>query len=361
MEDVELPKFGSTLPVANVQELAKQPLADIPPRYIRPDQQPPPNAALPLEEVPVIDLQKLLSSSSHHRHVSELDRLHDACQNWGFFQLVNHGVSEELVERVKKEVVEFFNLPLEEKQKYSQKQGDIEGYGQAFVKSEEQKLDWADMFFVTALPKHLRKPHLFPKLPLPLRETLEEYSAAQKATAMTILYQTAKALRMDEDDMTELFEQGLQQFRMNYYPPCPQPEMAMGFNPHSDAVGLTILLQITTDTQGLQIKKDGNWVPVVPLPNAFIVNVGDILEIMSNGIYKSIEHRATVNSERERISLATFLSAKLDGELGPAPSLITPQSPPEFRRISVADYFKGYFGKELVGKSYMDVMRIPKH
>lgn len=81
-------------------------------------------------------------------------------------------------------------------------------------------------------------------------------------------------------------------------------------------------------------------------------------QIATNGIYRSIEHRATVNREKERLSLATFLSAKLDGELGPAPSLITPESPALFRRVSVADFFRGYFSRELHGKSYVDVMRI---
>ncbi|CAI0381938.1 unnamed protein product [Linum tenue] len=173
MEGSELTKLGSSLPVACVQELAKEPLRKlgIPPRYIRPDQHPP-NATLPLQ-LPVIDLHKL-STSHHddeggHNSTAELDRLHNASKHWGFFQLINHGVSESLVDRVKAEVEGFFNLPMEEKQKYWQRPGEIEGFGQAFVVSEEQKLDWGDIFFTTALPKHLRKPHLFPNLPLPLR------------------------------------------------------------------------------------------------------------------------------------------------------------------------------------------------
>ena len=66
--------------------------------------------------------------------------------------------------------------------------------------------------------------------------------------------------------------------RMNYYPPCPQPELVMGLNAHSDAAALTILLQIN-EMEGPQIRKDGRWIPIKPLPNAFIVNVGDILEV----------------------------------------------------------------------------------
>ena len=65
---------------------------------------------------------------------------------------------------------------------------------------------------------------------------------------------------------------------MNYYPPCPQPESVIGLSPHSDAVGLTILLQIN-EMEGLQIRKEGLWIPVKPLPNAFIINIGDIVEV----------------------------------------------------------------------------------
>ncbi|KAK9215156.1 hypothetical protein WN944_007159 [Citrus x changshan-huyou] len=101
----------------------------------------------------------------------------------------------------------------------------------------------------------------------------------------------AKALRMDPNDMKELFENGMQSLRMNYYPPCPQPEQVLGFKPHSDGSILTILLQIN-EMDGLQIKKDGKWFAVKPLPDALIVNVGDVLEIFSNGTYRSIEHRA---------------------------------------------------------------------
>ena len=91
----------------------------------------------------------------------------------------------------------------------------------------------------------------------------------------------AKALRMEHNDMRNLFEGGFQGMRMNYYPPCPQPELVMGLNAHSDSVALTILLQIN-EMEGLQIRKNGRWILVKPLPNAFIVNVGDILEVIPN-------------------------------------------------------------------------------
>ncbi|XAR66641.1 Codeine 3-O-demethylase [Bertholletia excelsa] len=178
-----------------------------------------------------------------------------------------------------------------------------------------------------------------------------------KELAMTILGQMAKALKMDNEEITELFTDGVQSMRINYYPPCPEPDMAMGFTPHSDAVALTILYQLN-DTEGLQIRKEGKWVSVRPLQNAFVVNVGDIMEIVSNGVYKSIEHRATVNSTKERLSIATFYSSNLESELGPARSLVGLDNPAIFRRIPIEEYFKGFFARKLDGKSYLHFMKI---
>jgi len=84
------------------------------------------------------------------------------------------------------------------------------------------------------------------------------------------------------------------------------------------------------------------------------------LQIITNGIYKSIEHRAIVDSEKERISLATFYGPNTQAMLAPAPSLVTQERPAQFKRISVVDHFNGYFSQELRGKSYLNEMKITK-
>lgn len=94
---------------------------------------------------------------------------------------------------------------------------------------------------------------------------------------MTILGQLAKALNMEAEEMRELFDDGKQAMRLNYYPPCPQPYMATGLTPHSDASALTILLQVN-ETEGLQIRVGNGFVK--PLPNAFVVNIGDMMEVI---------------------------------------------------------------------------------
>ncbi|XP_049385877.1 protein SRG1-like isoform X1 [Solanum stenotomum] len=341
--------------VPSVQELAKKKLVTIPSRYVRDDQDRS-IATSNYKQVPVIDMQRLINSNDHDSMNLELNKLHFAAKDWGFFQLINHGVSCLVVEKMKHETQKFFDLPLEEKKKFEQSSGDTDGFGQLFVVSDEQKLDWADLFYLKTAPTYLRKP-IFSKLYLSLRETIEEYADEIKKLSMKVLEILGKALGIDEKEVKSLFEEGMQSMRMNYYPPCPQPDKVMGITPHSDATGLTILLQVN-ETQGLQIRKDGIWIPIEPIPNAFIVNVGDAFEIFSNGVYKSIEHRSVVSSEKERISVATFQSPRLDGILGPSSSLATVHNPPKFKKIGVSEYYKGFFTRELVGKSYVDTMRI---
>ncbi|MED6173625.1 hypothetical protein PIB30_061372, partial [Stylosanthes scabra] len=135
--------------------------------------------------------------------------------------LVNHGVSPSLIEKVKLETQDFFNLPMSEKKKFWQTSEHVEGFGQAFVVSEDQKkLDWADIYYMITLPTHMRLPHLFPNLPHPFREALELYSEELKNLANVIVKQIGIALNMDEKEMKELFGvDGMQFMRMNYYPP----------------------------------------------------------------------------------------------------------------------------------------------
>ncbi|XP_074272409.1 protein SRG1-like [Silene latifolia] len=352
--------LGKSILVPSVVELAKESnkLFTVPDRYVRND----------LDDGPIIEQNQLDDHNNDDLHLPvidlkglingddvELRKLHLACQDWGFFQLVNHGVSGSLVEKVKLEIQEFFNLPIEEKKKYWQRADEIEGYGQAFVLSEEQKLDWADMFFLTTFPKHERKSRLFSVLSSSFRNALEDYSVETRKLTIIILECMEKALGIDS--IRKAFGEGHQTMRMNYYPACPQPDKVIGLTPHSDAVGLTILLQIN-HMNGLQIIKNGKWHLVKPLDNAFVINVGDILEILSNGVYSSIMHRAVVNSSEARQSIATFYKPSLTSEIGPIPELITPETPAMFKRITMVDYWKGLFSRTLDGKAYLDSMRI---
>ncbi|KAI3855302.1 hypothetical protein MKX03_015655 [Papaver bracteatum] len=165
-----------------------------------------------------------------------------------------------------------------------------------------------------------------------------------------------KALQVAEG-ITKLLEDGMQIMRMNYYPPCPRPDLVIGLTSHSDYSALTILLQLN-EVEGLQIRKEERWISVKPLPDAFIINVGDVLEVITNGIYRSVNHRGVVNSTKERVSIATFHNTRLESEIGPVSSLITPETPALFKRGRFADLMKQNLSKKLDGKTFLDSMRI---
>lgn len=185
----EVVNFGRSLIVPSVQELAKEPIEKIPPRYVRDDQESPVvSDANSFSMIPVIDLQNLLTGKFMD---SELEKLHLACKEWGFFQVVNHGVSALLLEDLRRGIIGFFEVPFEEKKKLWQQPDNHEGFGQLFVVSEAQKLDWSDMFFITTLPTTLRKLELFEKLPPNLRETLNTYCLEVKELAMILLSKMA--------------------------------------------------------------------------------------------------------------------------------------------------------------------------
>ncbi|KAF4373849.1 hypothetical protein F8388_007755 [Cannabis sativa] len=348
---------SSNVVVPCVQELAKDPnMVSVPPRYIRNDQtqidQTNNSSVISSDETPVINFQNLLLfSQSHHPELyqSELNKLHSACKEWGFFQLVNHGISDSLVEKIKEGIEKLCKLPIEEKNKLWRNPGDLEGIGDPVVFSDEQKLDWKDELFLITLPLALRNPHLFPNLPLPFRENLEIYSLQLAKLAKDIISQMEKVIGIESKEISKLFEDGIQSMSINYYPPCPQPEKVTGVAPHSDACGITFLLQLN-QVDGFQVKKDGMWIPIKPLPNAFI--------IITNGIYLSNEHKAIVNSTKERMSIATFLNTNEDCEIGPAHSLITQQNPALYKTLSSKDYVKGIFSREVYGRSYVQEMKL---
>ncbi|EEF34712.1 Flavonol synthase/flavanone 3-hydroxylase, putative [Ricinus communis] len=346
--------FGGSLPVENVQALSSKNLKEVPIRYIRPELEFDEFSMDESLQIPVIDMSKLKEDQSSHN--DELAQLHIACRNWGFFQLINHGVSEEVMENMKMDIQEFFKLPFEEKMAFAQLPNNIEGYGQAFVVSDEQKLDWGDMLFLLPLPASSRKMRFWPTNPTSFGETFDKYSSELQRIAVCILRLMARNLGIDPEDVATMFEDGVQGIRMNYYPPCIQANKVIGLTTHSDATGLTLLTQVN-EVQGLQIKKDGRWVPITPIPGAFIINVGDIIEIMSNGEYRSIEHRAVVNPEKERLSIAAFHNPDIKTMIGPLGDLVKGKKP-NYKTITHEEFVKLVVTSKLDGKLLVGHMKV---
>ncbi|KAI3691736.1 hypothetical protein L6452_31538 [Arctium lappa] len=347
-------EYGGSIPVDNVQALASKDLKDVPIRYIRPEIESDEVLTDESLQIPVIDISKLCVARERG-YDDELAKLHVACRDWGFFQLINHGVSKS-IDAMKKVIEEFFNLPLEEKMKYAQTPNNIEGYGQAFVVSEEQKLDWGDMLFLLPLPIPQRNLRFWPLNPPSFRVTLDEYSNKVYGVSRELFKLMSINLGMEPETISKLYENCTQGIRMNYYPPCPEADKVLGLAPHSDATGLTLLVQVN-EVQGLQIKKNSKWVPIKPIPGSIIVNIGDIMEIMSNGEYRSIEHRALVDMEKDRLSIAAFHSPGLEAMIGPLTEVVKEKTT-KYKTIGAEDYVRLIISSKLDGKCLIEHMKI---
>ncbi|AQL10316.1 naringenin,2-oxoglutarate 3-dioxygenase isoform 2 [Zea mays] len=353
-------EMTGSLPVPSVQAMvAAGRHAPVPPRYLRPDLAADVVVADDATTIPIIDFQRLLLVDPE-----ESARLHAACQDWGFFQLINHGVPDDVMEAMKASIQSFFALPAEAKQQYRQQAGQLEGYGQLFVVSEDQKLDWADVLYLNTQPPEHRNLSFWPAGES-FRQTLDTYSAAVKHVADRLLgamYMNL-GLQLSIMDMDPERGAGIQSVRMNYYPPCAEAaDKVLGFSPHSDSDLLTLVLQVN-QLQGLQIKRppDGGgawaWLPVTPLQGAFVVNVGDVLEIFTNGRYRSVEHRALVNAHTERLSIAAFHSPSIHATIGPLPELLGDQEVPKYKTLDHQSFITLFFSAKLQGKSFLERMK----
>ncbi|GFY89433.1 hypothetical protein Acr_06g0013730 [Actinidia rufa] len=241
--------------------------------------------------------------------------LKKACQDWGFFMLVNHGVPESLMKAVLDGCKEFFNLPMEEKMKLADK--DIWKpirFGTGVDIKVEKFYFWRDFIKVFVHPQF----H-FPNKPVGFSEVSGEYCKRTREVARELLQGISEALGLEENYIEKAMdlESGFQLFAANLYPQCPQPELAMG----------------------LQIQHNGKWFHVNPLPNSFLVNTGDHLQVLSNGKFKSIRHRAVVNNKATRISIAVVHGPSLNTVVSPAPGLVKSEScPAAYMPMKYKDY-----------------------
>ncbi|CAN6294301.1 unnamed protein product [Urochloa humidicola] len=351
-------KAGGSLPVPNVQALAQNyniSEEDVPERYIRLEEiaEEVINGHDISSAIPIIDLNKLLDPQSSKE---ECAKLGSACQQWGFFQLINHGVPDEVIRNFRKDMAEFFTQPLEAKKVYSMEPGNLEGYGQHFVVSENQKLEWADIFYLMLRPSDSRNLKFWPRNPPTFRNSIDMYSSEATKLVSCLLRFVAMDMGVEPESLLERFRGLPQSIRMTYYPPCKQADKVVGLSPHTDGTGLTLLLQ-ANDVQGLQIRKDGKWVAINALDGAFIVNVGDILEILSNGRYKSIEHRAMVHPTKERMSAAVFHQPCKDATVGPLPELVKKDGEPRYSSIGYMDFITRFFAAKLDGRDHLESLK----
>eukprot|EP00268_Persea_americana_P009448 TRINITY_DN13791_c0_g3_i4.p1 TRINITY_DN13791_c0_g3~~TRINITY_DN13791_c0_g3_i4.p1 ORF type:complete len:324 (-),score=45.43 TRINITY_DN13791_c0_g3_i4:401-1372(-) len=226
------------------------------------------------EDIPTIEFNLLVNGTPDQRSQVISDLGH-ACSEWGFFMVVNHGVEERLREQMLEVCRDFFDLSEVEKGKYVGRNVlDPIRCGTSFNPSVETVFYWRDFLKVLVHPAFYS-----PEKPADFRDVTNEYCTRIRGLVKELLKGVSESLGLVPcylEKASEL-ETGLQILIANLYPRCPQPELAMGIPPHSDHGLLTVLMQ--NNVGGLQVKHNGKWVLVNPLPNSFLVNTGDQLEV----------------------------------------------------------------------------------
>ncbi|XVF85054.1 hypothetical protein PTKIN_Ptkin17bG0087700 [Pterospermum kingtungense] len=312
------------------------------PNYILPqDKRPNLSQISALASVPIIDLMQ--------PSASVVDQISKACEEYGFFQIINHGVPQQVCDRMMSVVTEFFELPPEEKAPFfttdQTKQVKLFNF---FVKdsaTQNKVCMWSECF---SHPWHPLNDvlHLFPTNPPQYREVVAEYAKEIGVLMKRLLSLISQGLGLEKDCLEKkLGEKPILRAQGNYYPPCPNPELTLGLNVHTDLNALTILRQ-SEGVTGLQVIRDGEWVAVEPIPNAFVINLGDQIQVLSNGSYKSVHHRAVTNKIRKRVSVATFYAPSRDSIIGPIQDLIDDQHPPVYRDYLYSDFLEEFFKQE---------------
>ncbi|KAL1316577.1 hypothetical protein HN51_068755 [Arachis hypogaea] len=339
----------ATRVASRVESLASSGIQSIPKEYVRPQEELT-NIGDVFEEekkegpqVPTIDLKEIDSPDEVVRAKCH-ETLKKAAQEWGVMHLVNHGIPQDLIDRLKKAGETFFSLPIEEKEKYAndQESGKIQGYGSKLANNASGQLEWEDYFFHLVFPEDKRDLSIWPKKPCDYTEVTSEYARQLRGLATKILGALSLCLGLEEGRLEKEvggMEELLLQLKINYYPICPQPELALGVEAHTDVSSLTFLLH--NMVPGLQLYYEGKWITAKCVPDSILMHIGDTIEILSNGKYKSILHRGLVNKEKVRISWAVFCEPPKEKIiLKPLPELVTDAEPALFPPRTFAQHIQ---------------------
>jgi isopenicillin N synthase-like dioxygenase len=311
--------------------------------------------------IPIIDVSDLVAGRPSQLAVAK--RLGEACRESGFFYVIGHDVDEALLSRLRDLSREFFAQDVETKLKIRMALGGRAWRGYFRVGDEltsgrpDQK---EGLYFGAELPPDdprvragtpLHGPNLFPERPEGLREAVLEYMAMLTALGHRLMAGLALSLGLEESYFADHgTAEPLTLFRIFNYPPPADPSL-WGVGEHTDYGLLTILLQ--DDAGGLEVKSRSRWVPAPPVEGSFVCNIGDMLDRMTGGLYRSTPHRVRNPAPRDRLSFPFFFDPNFFAPVRPI-ELPGRELPPDDRgerwdRASV-HAFAGTYGDYLLGK-----------
>lgn len=274
--------------------------------------------------LPVIDFAHLTGPAQQRADL--LDKLTQAAREVGFFYLINHGIDQQLIDSVQQAARAFFALPHEEKHKVSMANSPhFRGYNLAGMEITRNQPDYREQFDTgaerEALPlladspawQRLQGPNQWPEALPELQLVLTQWQQEMTGVALKLLRALAEALQLPQNAFDALYGAfPNEHIKLIRYPGRTDNESRQGVGAHKDSGFLTLLLQ--DDKPGLEVEiKPGDWTAASPLPGSFVVNIGELLELATNGYLRATVHRVvSPQEEQERLSIAFFLGAQLD-------------------------------------------------
>ncbi|KAJ7964796.1 1-aminocyclopropane-1-carboxylate oxidase [Quillaja saponaria] len=295
-----------------------------------------------METFPVINFEKL----NGEERKATMNRIKDACENWGFFELVNHGISHEFLDTLERLTKEHYRKCMEQRFKELVATKALER-----VQTEVNDMDWESTFYLRHLPESNISE--IPDLTDEYRKVMKEFSLKLEKLAEELLDLLCENLGLQKGYLKKVFYGSKGPTfgtKVSNYPPCPKPDLIKGLRAHTDAGGIILLFQ-DDKVSGLQLLKDGQWIDVPPMRHSIVINLGDQLEVITNGKYKSVEHRVIAQTDGTRMSLASFYNPGSDAVIYPAPALVEAEEKNQvYPKFVFEDYMKLYAGLKFQAK-----------
>ncbi|XP_062208468.1 1-aminocyclopropane-1-carboxylate oxidase 1-like [Phragmites australis] len=285
-------------------------------------------------EIPVIDLSGLNGGDEERSRT--MAQLHEACKDWGFFWVENHGVDAALMDEVKRFVYGHYKEHQESKFYASDLAKDLQA-GRYDGDEASDQVDWEATYFIQHRPRINIAD--VPEIQPLTRETLDAYIAQMVPLAERLAECMSLNLGLPGGHVADTFAPPFVGTKFAMYPSCPRPDLVWGLRAHTDAGGIILLLQDDA-VGGLEFLRGGTeWVPVGPTRGGrLFVNIGDQVEVISGGEYKSVVHRVAAGAEGRRLSVATFYNPGPDAVVAPARETAYPGP---YRFGDYLDYYQG--------------------
>jgi isopenicillin N synthase-like dioxygenase len=314
-----------------------------------------------LRSLPVIDIAPLLEGGRRGGGIArEIER---ACRDTGFFYISGHGVGTDVVARLDRASRAFFALPHEEKMTIAMARGGRAWRGFFPVGGEltsgkpdlkegvyfGTELDADDPRVRAGVPMH--GGNLWPTAVPELKPAVLDFMARTTRAAHAVMRGVALSLGLDEDYFADTYTADpTVLFRVFHYPPARAVDGEWGVGEHTDYGLLTLLAQ--DDCGGLQVKARDGWIEAPPIPDTLVCNIGDMLDRLTGGFYRSTPHRVRNVSGRDRLSFPLFFDPSFDAVIEPLPeraSAVQDDSAQRWDRANV-HVFRGTYGEYLLGK-----------